>query len=158
MPATVGAMSWGLSTRRGTPCQASAIWSAKSGRFTRCKNHGGTGTGPKDSRRNRAYPASRHEARTVLQTDRKRRQLVSSNPTPRIPGTRFEITSASIVGEGPFRPSGHFVEACVGGLVGSPTMLIRIFRTRAAWPSSKMLHRFWWTSTRLYPVLSPIIG
>jgi hypothetical protein len=34
-------------TRRGTPCQAAAIWSTKSKRYTRCKNHGGMSTGPK---------------------------------------------------------------------------------------------------------------
>jgi hypothetical protein len=37
----------GARTRRGTPCQASAIWSARSQRFTRCRNHGGLSTGPK---------------------------------------------------------------------------------------------------------------
>src|SRR5215472_10479761 len=37
----------GAKTRRGTPCQASAIWSAKSKRYTRCKNHGGCSTGPR---------------------------------------------------------------------------------------------------------------
>jgi hypothetical protein len=37
----------GAKTRRGTPCRASAIWSTRSQRFTRCKNHGGMGTGPK---------------------------------------------------------------------------------------------------------------
>jgi hypothetical protein len=37
----------GAKTRRGTPCQASAIWSTRSRRFTRCKNHGGMSTGPK---------------------------------------------------------------------------------------------------------------
>src|SRR5215472_12303404 len=37
----------GAKTRRGTPCQASAIWSTRSRRYTRCKNHGGLSTGPK---------------------------------------------------------------------------------------------------------------
>ena len=37
----------GAKTRRGTPCQAAAIWSTRSRRFTRCKNHGGLSTGPK---------------------------------------------------------------------------------------------------------------
>jgi hypothetical protein len=37
----------GAKTRRGTPCQASAIWSTSSKRFTRCKNHGGMSTGPR---------------------------------------------------------------------------------------------------------------
>jgi len=36
---------WGAKTRRGTPCQA-AIWSVKSKRYTRCRNHGGCSTGP----------------------------------------------------------------------------------------------------------------
>jgi hypothetical protein len=35
----------GAKTRRGTPCQASAIWSVKSRRYTRCRNHGGMSTG-----------------------------------------------------------------------------------------------------------------
>lgn len=37
----------GAKTRRGTPCQASAIWSTRSKRYTRCRNHGGLSTGPK---------------------------------------------------------------------------------------------------------------
>lgn len=37
----------GAKTRRGTPCQAGAIWSTRSRRYTRCKNHGGLSTGPK---------------------------------------------------------------------------------------------------------------
>src|SRR6516165_8949199 len=37
----------GPKTRRGTPCQASAIWSTRSQRYTRCRNHGGLSTGPK---------------------------------------------------------------------------------------------------------------
>jgi hypothetical protein len=37
---------WGK-TRRGTPCQAAAMWSTRSKRYTRCKNHGGMSTGPK---------------------------------------------------------------------------------------------------------------
>jgi len=37
----------GARTRRGTPCQAGAIWSTRSRRYTRCKNHGGLSTGPK---------------------------------------------------------------------------------------------------------------
>ena len=37
----------GAKTRRGTPCQAAAIWSTRSDRYTRCKNHGGLSTGPK---------------------------------------------------------------------------------------------------------------
>jgi hypothetical protein len=39
----------GAKTRRGTPCQAGAIWSTRSHRYTRCKNHGGMSTGPKAS-------------------------------------------------------------------------------------------------------------
>ena len=37
----------GAKTRRGTACLASAIWSTRSQRFTRCRNHGGLSTGPK---------------------------------------------------------------------------------------------------------------
>jgi len=37
----------GAKTRRGTPCQAAAIWSTRSQRHTRCKNHGGLSTGPR---------------------------------------------------------------------------------------------------------------
>ena len=37
----------GAKTRRGTLCQASAIWSVKRRRYTRCRNHGGMSTGPK---------------------------------------------------------------------------------------------------------------
>lgn len=37
----------GAKTRRGTACQAAAIWSTRSHRYTRCKNHGGLSTGPK---------------------------------------------------------------------------------------------------------------
>lgn len=37
----------GATTRRGTACQASAIWSTRSQRYTRCRNHGGLSTGPK---------------------------------------------------------------------------------------------------------------
>ena len=37
----------GAKTRRGTPCRASAIWSTRSRRFTRCRNHGGLSTGPR---------------------------------------------------------------------------------------------------------------
>ncbi|PWU04165.1 MAG: hypothetical protein C5B51_17340 [Terriglobia bacterium] len=36
----------GAKTRKGTPCQASAIWSTRSKRYTRCRNHGGCSTGP----------------------------------------------------------------------------------------------------------------
>ncbi len=36
----------GAKTRQGTPCQASAIWSRRSRRYTRCRNHGGLSTGP----------------------------------------------------------------------------------------------------------------
>jgi hypothetical protein len=45
--------SWGLSFPRSTracvmgSCLTSAIWSTRSRRFTRCKNHGGRSTGPK---------------------------------------------------------------------------------------------------------------
>ena len=37
----------GAKTRKGTPCIAAAIWSPKSRRYTRCRNHGGLSTGPK---------------------------------------------------------------------------------------------------------------
>jgi hypothetical protein len=37
----------GAKTRRGAPCQAGAIWSTRTHRFTRCKNHGGMSTGPR---------------------------------------------------------------------------------------------------------------
>jgi len=37
----------GARTRRGTSCIAAAIWSNKSQRYTRCKNHGGMSTGPR---------------------------------------------------------------------------------------------------------------
>jgi hypothetical protein len=53
-------------TRRGTPCQASAIWSMRSRRYTRCKNPGGMSTGPKTAD-DRAYPAGSDEARTIRQ-------------------------------------------------------------------------------------------
>jgi hypothetical protein len=33
--------------RRGTLYQASAIWSTRSQRYTRCENYGGLSTGPK---------------------------------------------------------------------------------------------------------------
>jgi hypothetical protein len=37
----------GAKTRRGTTCKAGAIWSTRSHRFTRCRNHGGLSTGPR---------------------------------------------------------------------------------------------------------------
>lgn len=37
----------GAKTRKGTPCKAGAIWSTRSHRYTRCRNHGGLSTGPK---------------------------------------------------------------------------------------------------------------
>jgi hypothetical protein len=37
----------GAKTRRGTACRASAIWSVRSQRYTRCRNHGGMSTGPR---------------------------------------------------------------------------------------------------------------
>jgi hypothetical protein len=37
----------GAKTWRGIPCQAAAIWSTRSRRLTRCKNHGGMSPGPK---------------------------------------------------------------------------------------------------------------
>jgi hypothetical protein len=37
----------GAKTRQGTPCKAGAIWSRRTRRYTRCRNHGGLSTGPK---------------------------------------------------------------------------------------------------------------
>lgn len=37
----------GAKTRKGEPCKAGALWSERSHRFTRCRNHGGLSTGPK---------------------------------------------------------------------------------------------------------------
>jgi hypothetical protein len=37
----------GAKTRRGTECMASAIWSVRSQRYPRCRNHGGLSTGPR---------------------------------------------------------------------------------------------------------------
>jgi len=37
----------GARTRRGTACLAAALWSTRSGRYTRCRNHGGLSTGPR---------------------------------------------------------------------------------------------------------------
>jgi len=37
----------GAKTRQGTPCKAHAIWSTRSRRYTRCRNHGGLSTGPR---------------------------------------------------------------------------------------------------------------
>jgi hypothetical protein len=44
----------GAKTRQGIPCKAAAMWSPRSQRHTRCKNHGGMSTGPKTGRRDRA--------------------------------------------------------------------------------------------------------
>lgn len=37
----------GAKNRSGGPCRAPALWSTKSGRYTRCRMHGGASTGPK---------------------------------------------------------------------------------------------------------------
>ena len=37
----------GAKTKRGTPCQAAAIWSTRRQKYTRCRNHGGLSTGPR---------------------------------------------------------------------------------------------------------------
>ena len=37
----------GAKTRKGSACIAAALWSDRSERFTRCRNHGGLSTGPR---------------------------------------------------------------------------------------------------------------
>src|SRR5215470_14627569 len=37
----------GARTRRGTTCQAPAMKSRKTGKYTRCRRHGGASTGPR---------------------------------------------------------------------------------------------------------------
>ena len=37
----------GAKTRSGAPCRAPAMWSKKTGKYTRCKFHGGASTGPR---------------------------------------------------------------------------------------------------------------
>lgn len=37
----------GARTRSGKPCRAPAMWSATAGRYTRCRIHGGSSTGPR---------------------------------------------------------------------------------------------------------------
>ena len=54
----------GAKTRRGTPCQASAVWSPKTKRYTRCRNHGGCSTGPRMPEGG-ALPPSELETRQI---------------------------------------------------------------------------------------------
>src|SRR5262249_41229321 len=37
----------GAKTRAGTACRAPAMWSKRTGRYTRCRMHGGASTGPR---------------------------------------------------------------------------------------------------------------
>lgn len=37
----------GAKTRAGTPCEGPAMWSTRTGRYTRCRLHGGKSTGPR---------------------------------------------------------------------------------------------------------------
>jgi hypothetical protein len=55
----------GAKTRRGTPCQASAIWSTGSQRYTRCGNHGGLNPGRKHKGANAS--AGQYEAWPILE-------------------------------------------------------------------------------------------
>jgi hypothetical protein len=55
----------GAKTRRGTPCQAAAIWSTRSQRYTRCGNHGGLSTGRK---RHKGSNASAGQLRSMADT------------------------------------------------------------------------------------------
>ncbi len=42
-----GSPRCGAKTRSGKPCQAPAMWSKRTGRYTRCRLHGGKSTGPR---------------------------------------------------------------------------------------------------------------
>jgi hypothetical protein len=66
----------GAKTRSGKPCRAPAMWSKKSGRYTKCKQHGGASTGPRTAEgRERCGKANWKHGRYSAEHKAERRRL-----------------------------------------------------------------------------------